>query len=246
MDVRKSEASNILSFLSNNWDKIEEICGKEIIFRVPGISEINGIAYLPLKKIEGILYQKIQNEDFELDNFPDINDASIVISIECHGQRILFTGDSTLSQWMEHKRQMERDNFTNLDVHFLKVPHHGSKDNNTLELYKYFIKEFYPARHLFISTNGISHPHKELFEIINELKLIPHCTNISSSCNKNLLPFKIMPDIPIETRSFLMHYAESQQTPCQGDIVLSLDSSGMDIKSSNNLPCVYNLSPNLS
>ncbi len=41
-------------------------------------------------------------------------------------------------------------------------------------------------------------------------------------------------------RTFLLHYdKESEIIPCQGDIILRIDSSGFEINNSTNMPCVY-------
>lgn len=233
----------LIHYISNNDHKVEEASGKESILRLKGVNWIEFIVYLPLKKIKGVLHQLIINHEYSLNNFPSMNDSSIVICLNCFGKRILLTGDSSISQWSEHKRQMARDGVENLDINFLKVPHHGSKYDNKEELYKYLFNfEKNQEKTIFISANGTIHPDKEMFNLIKKFKLIPYCTNMSRFClPPNVIPYKSMRDVPPPMRTFLINYAEKQQVECQGDVTLSLTDSETNITNSSGMPCVYRI-----
>jgi hypothetical protein len=233
--------AHLICFLNNNESKIQEASGTELIMRFPGIRE-SATIYLPLKKIRGVLQQKIANPDFDPNFFPEMNEASVAFMISCFGRKILFTGDSTHNQWMEHRRVMLRDRGEGfkLKVECLKVPHHGSKHNNKRELYSYFFDKGDNEKHIFVSANGIKHPDKELFNLINEFNLIPHCTNLSPLCLPgNVSQFKQLSSVPEAMRNILLSYAESSARPCQGDIVLKVTPTQMTVTSSTGISCIY-------
>lgn len=230
----------LLHFLTNNDCKVEEVSGKESILRFPGIENFYGRVYLPLKKITGVLHNFIEHYDFDLNHFPRMNDSSIAFCLNCYGHNILLTGDSTLSQWNEHKRQMEWDDIANLNIDFLKVPHHGSKYDNTEKLYKYLLKQEDNPKYVFTSADGIKHPDKELFELIEKLNLRPYCTNLSRFClPPNVLQYKPMSEIPKQMHIFLSNYVESSLIPCQGDIQLSMSNEKIGVTCNTGMPCVY-------
>ncbi len=231
----------LIHYITNNEEKVEEAIGKEQVFRVPELDEFTGTIFLPLAKIKGILQQKIETGNFELDAFPTMNDASIALKIDFLGKKILFTGDSTLPVWLEHKRQMDRDGIDNLDIDFLKVSHHGSRENNTDELYEYIFKNFDTLKHVFVSANGISHPHDEFWMLVSKYNLKPYCTNLSKQCmGKNVEKLIPQDKIPKEFRTFIEKYEiTSLPIPCQGNITLTIDSTGCEIRGSTNVPCIY-------
>lgn len=240
--------THLLKFIKMNKSIIEEGIGPENSLRIPNIQNVIGKIYLPFPKIKGKIFQMIFNGDFDFDLCPDMNDISIAFEIEINGTKVLFSGDSTLSQWNEHKHKMLRDGLTNLGMTIIKAPHHGSKNNNTIELYEYLFHPSVNNRYLLISANGISHPHIELFKIIDKLKIIPACTNISKSCIKsNVGDSTNLNKFPKEFQSFLISY-DIEDTPqeCQGDIKLSIALNEINLSNSTGLPCAYRLAPELS
>ena len=85
----------------------------------------------------------------ELDQSPP-NLSSIVCVAELGGKRMLLTGDALGPKVLE---ELEAAKFLpaggTMDLELLKLPHHGSSRNNTLE----FLKRV-KARHYVISANG--------------------------------------------------------------------------------------------
>lgn len=229
----------LLHYLIKNENDLEEVSGKESILRFPGVN-IEAKVLLPLKKIKGRLQHLIDKGDYDLNNFPEMNDSSIAVKFDCFGYNILLAGDSTKSQWNEHKRFMRRDGIDNMGINILKAPHHGSKHDNDKELYQYLLTESDTKKYLIISANGMQHPDKEIFRLIDEFNLKPYCTNFSANClPPSVIPFKSMPNIPDKMRSHLRHYVEGTPHPCQGDIQLTFSRSGISINNSTGVPCVY-------
>ena len=85
-------------------------------------------------------------EDAEDDGSP-VNQSSVVFIMEANGDKLLFTGDAgreALNQVIKKDILRECKN-----VHFFKVPHHGSKHN----LNNFIISYFHPSVS-YISTDG--------------------------------------------------------------------------------------------
>jgi len=233
----------LLKFLAENGEKVEEIEGKENKLRFARIPDLDCCVYLPIPKIKGEFYSKVFSGDFEIDFFPTMNDLSLAFSIKFPDFQVLFTGDSTSSQWLEHERQMHRDGINNLNCTFVKIPHHGSKYDNKERFYNYILREKYTGKHVFISADGVKHPHKEIFDIISKKSLQPHCTNFSEYC----LPPDFSDDqkfseIPKEMHSFLINYKRTRKImPCKGNIKLSIyeDGKRQSVSNSQNMTCIY-------
>ena len=237
--------SELLKYLNDHPEKVEEAVGKENVFRLAGINgtDFQGRVYLPLPRLKGLIREVIEKGNFELDNFPLMNDMSVAILLECFGKKILLTGDSTFPQWEEHRRMMAHDGVDNLDVVFLKASHHGSRENNNNKLYEYLFKRTEGDRYIFISANGRTHPHDEIFDLINKFNLKPYCTNLSNNCmaTQSIQP-KVLTRIPPVMATFIGNYpfeVNGESVVCQGDICLSLNSVQHDVSYSSALPCVY-------
>lgn len=229
----------LIDYMKKNEDKIEEIEGKESYFRIAGVKHDIGTIFLPLARFKGALRNKILNEDFRLDTFPEMNDMSVAICFNCSSNKILLTGDSTLKQWKEHKKRMAKDGVFNLDVNALKSSHHGSKNNNTEELFDYFLSKESKDKHIFVSANGKSHPHDIIFDLINKYHLTPHCTNLATQCFNALDLYPLDPSL-INAYPFLMNYRmETDPIPCQGDITLKVDATSVEVTHSTSIKCIY-------
>ena len=230
----------ILKFIRQNKDKVEEATGRNNVFQIPGASNLELRAHLPLKGIKGQIHAWFENGS-AYDNFPHLNDSSIALSVRYRGHNLLLTGDSTRSQWEEHRRLSKRDGVVCLEADLLKAPHHGSKDNNNDSVYDYLLN---PEKrcHVFVSSNGRSHPHDEFFALVAARKIQPHCTNLAIQCTApNVERFPPMSGIPAAARAFIEHYdVDSAPIPCQGDITLRIDDQGdLTIANSTNRPCIY-------
>lgn len=236
--------ATLLVYISNNEDKVLEGQGPTQVISLPGGIEVRVL--LPLKKIKGLIHQRLTTGTFELEDFPEMNDSSIALLVapDAH-TKFLFSGDSTIDQWNEHQRHMERGNISNLDVVFHKVSHHGSKHNNASDLYKYLLASGTVAKHVFVSANGRTHPHDEFFNLVTSFQLEPFCTNLASSCTSNNL-HSIGPTVglPAAFQPFLSNYTGDGAIPCQGDITVVLEPGlPPQVFNSTARPCVYQSQP---
>jgi beta-lactamase superfamily II metal-dependent hydrolase len=232
--------ASLIAYITKNDDKVTEATGPESVIHIQGASDLSLRYILPLKKIKGVLHHLITTGSFGLDSFPQMNDASIALLLEYQGYRVLLAGDSTTPQWHEHKRIMARGGISDLDATVLKVPHHGSKHNNTLDVYKYIFGTSLSGKSILISADGRSHPHNELFDLVTKHRLEPYCTNISTRClPENVHTLKPLHQLPPEMLPFVQHY-DVQVAPCacQGDIRVALDSS-LTVSGSTGIGCCY-------
>ncbi len=229
----------LLAFATTNDDKVFEATGPDNRFAFAG-SELVLHFQLPLRSIRGLLHRRIQDDDFDLDYFPEMNDASIAILLEYEGERLLLSADSTLSQWSEHERQIGRRGTTNLSVNVLKVSHHGSKHNTDLRVLNYLFSPTAQPKIALVSANGRSHPHDEFFELVNSLSLQPYCTNLAKQCvPDNVSILTATNKIPTAALPFVQHYQfVTEPIPCQGDITVTVDS-GLQVVGSTGNGCVY-------
>lgn len=244
-----TDLTKLIKFINENCDNgiVEEATGKENILRFSNIGNknIESRIYLPLKKIKGILHKAIVGDKFNVDCFKNDNEMSIVLGINAFGINLLFTGDSTSDQWLEHKRLMNHDGIENLNIQILKASHHGSKHNNNKEIYSYILTpNLEKQKFLIISANGTSHPDKEIFSLITEFSLKPYCTNLSKFCNSPYLLQKDYATFPEEMRLFLSNYKTYNKNfgdnCCFGDIEITIDQSKkITVKTQKNAQCIY-------
>lgn len=73
-----------------------------------------------------------------------VNQASIILRIVVNGQKYLFTGDAAINSFLEIPGYPE----VIRDIFWLKVAHHGSRNNNSNELFKIMTPKY-----AFISGN---------------------------------------------------------------------------------------------
>lgn len=230
----------ILKFIVENEDKIYAAEGPETVLRIQGISEPIGKIYLPLKRIKGQLRQIIEKGDFEIDSFKNMNDASVVMSLEFGSHKLLFGADSTYVQWHEHKRLMARSGVSGLHLNGIKVLHHGSDHNNNEDLYSYLLTTENDKR-AYVSANGKSHPDDVFFELVNKFNLKPYCTNLAKQCmGQNVVSISGISKIPREFRSFISGYdIEDLPVGCQGDITIHLDGTTETVYTSLGNACPF-------
>lgn len=234
--------ARLLHFASNNEHLVEEGAGYNSEIMIPGADDLRMRIYLPVKKMKGLLHQKIIEGNFDLSFFPDMNDASVVLSVEYKDKKILFSADSTLKQWDEQKRLMCNNGITNLGVLISKASHHGSKDNNDNGLFEYQLKTTEEKKYIVVSANGKTHPHVDFFKLIKQFNLTPFCTNLSNLCrDPKIFDITQILQFPKESQFFVKNYSvENQMTACQGDITIEIDNSGkVVIFNSTGISCVY-------
>ncbi len=243
----KSLAVLLRYIAQHDASRVMEAGGPEQVLRIPSAhNSLKAYIYLPLKKIKGVLHNKIERNDFNLDSFPEMNDASVVVVIDIFGHRLLFGGDSTAPQWREHRRHMKRDGVKNLGVNIIKAPHHGSDRNNPEDIFKYFFHRPNcrdPNIFTLISADGRTHPHKAFLERVGEWKLKPLCTNYSRHClTDKITSIEGLASIPLEARPFLKQYEkEEAPIPCLGNIELRVSKDGITWTGERKRICPYRL-----
>lgn len=111
------------------------------------------------------LKEFVENDKFEEDSaFP--NGSSIAFILTYNDKNLLFLGDAHPSIIVEGLQKFEFSPENPLEAELVKISHHGSRGNTSVELLKYL-----KSRNYIISTNGRKdqHPHKQfLARLINE------------------------------------------------------------------------------
>lgn len=108
---------------------------------------------VPITSSEETCIESLSNVNFEDDNSLP-NKSSLSFLIESNGKRLLYLSDcdaKMVTSWLDDLE------LKNIEVDAVKISHHGSKNNTSLELLKRIVCNKY-----LISTNGKSHGHPDL------------------------------------------------------------------------------------
>ncbi|GIW23414.1 MAG: hypothetical protein KatS3mg068_2421 [Candidatus Sericytochromatia bacterium] len=102
----------------------------------------------------------------------DINNSSIVAKLRYNNVSFLFTGDIE----NEIEEQLLRDNI-NISSDILKIAHHGSRHSSSEE----FLKKVNPSIAIISCglNNSYGHPHKQLLNRLNRLKIQYYRTDLN-------------------------------------------------------------------
>jgi hypothetical protein len=142
---------------------------------------------------------------FDDDSIPNL--SSIVILAECGGKRVLLTGDARGDYLVESLERAGLEFTFDEPLDVLKVPHHGSARNMTVETFAAT-----PARHYVISADGKhGNPDLELLRMLLEAReghddFTLHFTNAAMT---EKLDDGTTRDVGEEVRALL---SEAQQT----------------------------------
>ncbi|MBP6979371.1 MAG: hypothetical protein KBB71_13785, partial [Lentimicrobiaceae bacterium] len=100
---------------------------------------------------------KMADEDFKEDTSP-ANGSSIILLAEYEDKKVLFTGDALPGNIIDGLKRLPGYEGRRTYVDAFKVPHHGSKNNNSNELY-----QAVDCPRFLVSTNGdkFGHPDDE-------------------------------------------------------------------------------------
>ena len=124
------------------------------------------ITYFPVKQVltnyEEFPY-KIGNllfENFNIYNFNDSNDRSLVLMLNFYGNKFLFMGDTS-----KDVEEVIMKDF-NVDADYIKLGHHGSKTSTGEE----FIRAVSPKEAIISCglDNYYGHPNKEVLDILEK------------------------------------------------------------------------------
>jgi beta-lactamase superfamily II metal-dependent hydrolase len=148
-----------LTLLSPTWDKLEklrEAWDKELLEKnlVRGEMFSDDEAVLGKKGFLGEELDVLAAVEFEQDPRP-ANGSSIAFLAEYDGVRVLFGADAHPSVLLESAARAPFDG-TPVPLHAFKLPHHGSRNNVSIEML-----EMFPADHYLVSTDGSRHDHPD-------------------------------------------------------------------------------------
>lgn len=124
------------------------------------------ITYFPVKQVltsyDEFPY-KIGNllfENFNIYNFSDSNDRSLVLMLNFYGNKFLFMGDAS-----KDVEEVIMKDF-NVDADYIKLGHHGSKTSTGEE----FIRAVSPKEAIISCSlnNYYGHPNKEVLDILEK------------------------------------------------------------------------------
>ena len=198
-----------------------------------------GKVLLPMKKFDQKIIQLIDSSKNKLDVFSSINDSSIAILFSFLGLKLLFCGDSEKISWHILKGKMRNRKPDKLQIDFLKIAHHGSKYNTDAEILNFFFdKEKTGPKYVAISGDGNKHPAKELLADIEELQLLPFCTNLSKHCVPKIKSL-VSANISNYFTEFLANYDIVSTNPCQGNITVCIENNSLTVESELNNFCPY-------
>lgn len=101
---------------------------------------------------------------FEGDNSPDPNDVSVQSLVKFGEFTALLTGDIGENMSSEVLKY-----FPNIQVNYIKIPHHGSKYG----MVESYLRKFVPDIAVISSgkNNSYGHPTKEILKILNDKKI---------------------------------------------------------------------------
>ncbi len=114
-------------------------------------------------------YFQSENYNIYVEESDDENSSSLVYQFDIYGVKFLFLGDISIENTM---RIIEENN---IESDFVKISHHGSKNNTTTEI----LENINPYNTIIsVGRNNLyGHPHDEVVEIINEYSVENYQTN---------------------------------------------------------------------
>ena len=154
-----------------NYFKKKEVYKLDVVIITHNDFDHNGalnslITYFPVKQVltsyDEFPY-KIGNllfENFNIYNFSDSNDRSLVLMLNFYGNKFLFMGDAS----KDVEEVIVKD--FNVDADYIKLGHHGSKTSTGEE----FIRAVSPKEAIISCglNNYYGHPNKEVLDILEK------------------------------------------------------------------------------
>ena len=154
-----------------NYFKKKEVYKLDVVIITHDDFDHNGalnslINYFPVKQVltsyDEFPY-KIGNllfENFNIYNFSDSNDRSLVLMLNFYGNKFLFMGDAS-----KDVEEVIMKDF-NVDADYIKLGHHGSKTSTGEE----FIRAVSPKEAIISCglNNYYGHPNKEVLDILEK------------------------------------------------------------------------------
>jgi len=235
--------AKIIAWIVGHQDKVEELSGpRRLVALLPGL---DAAVVLPTARIKGVIHRHLEDEGDDVELFADDhNDTSIALTLDFADTIVALCGDATLSQWRLSRRICERDEISRLSARVIKAPHHGSKHNNTDEVYDFLEPEGAEKSVVLVSASGQVRPQVEFFRMVSRRRLLPYCTGLSACCMpENVVSMRGLQSLPPAMRAFVANYETAERpVACQGDIRVRLSrGKPPSISTSVASPCIYRM-----
>lgn len=117
--------------------------------------------------------------DEKNDASPENLSATVIECIDSEGKRYILTSDAGVESFDD----MEKNGFTTENLHFVQLPHHGSRRNISTR----WICNFSPKMFIVSAEGNAKHPRKAVISCIK--KNIQNCTIFSTHKGKSTLSF---------------------------------------------------------
>lgn len=194
-----------------------------------GFDDVEFYVLLPTSRSKGKYFEMIESGSHEIVevNNPAINKLSIAFYIKYKDNEVVLAGDGHHTCWNEHIRKCGTRWSLSSDA--VKLPHHGSRHDNTVKILNHLYSSNERKQYAMISANGSKHPHQETLQRLSEKNIHPYCTNLSRFCGKATVPNREkFREIDPKVANMVINNLETQADilPCQGDICISIDNSG--------------------
>jgi len=225
---------------AKNW---EEPTGFMTPIAPAGFNNVQFYVLLPSAKARGKYDKMVKSgkNDIAHVNNNSLNQLSMAFCLKYRGNEIVLAGDGAQVCWNEHiiKCSSTRNEISSNAV---KLPHHGSNNDNTEKILNHFYAKT-DEKYAVLSANGNKHPHPSTLRRLKNMKIDPYCTNLSSICQQTLVTNReILDEIEPKLRNSIINNLTNHHTttPCQGDVKVSIDDSGvMDISSQTGNACPF-------
>lgn len=170
-----------------------------------------------------------------------VNELSLGLAIDYGGNRVLLCGDGTVDKITNITSRPASRNM--IAARFVKLPHHGSRHNNTATvLDRLFIDADDRPRMAIISAQGTKHPDAEVLQRLRQMGVKPYCTGLARMCLQ--APQISLPSSANVFEPGLSSLIDGARdvnaigSACQGDIMLRLFGNGQfDIHRSTGVAC---------
>lgn len=194
-----------------------------------GISGFLGVEFygiMPPKRMRGQVAQTVLNMGpvASLNN----NEISAGILIKYAGRTVVLGGDAVDANWEWHRKYRKKIN-ANIESDVVKLPHHGSRADNSAETLSDFFSGK-PNSVAIISANGRSHPDIETLTLLDALPCSRLCTSLFNPNERALKRIYNNEALSKRLKHYLNVYTDpvvAQSQPCKGDICVSISPKGV-------------------
>jgi beta-lactamase superfamily II metal-dependent hydrolase len=223
---RHVEFMQIIQFAYQNLrDCWLDIAGDYNKIGFPGFPATEFYSVMPPLRAKGDFVKNLLEGDPERTQTIDKNDLSSAIVVRHAGKSVLLCADAPGEFWEEHVRYRQRAR-VDLSSSVVKLPHHGSKYDNTRKGLEGVFGTDNPVA--IVSADGRRHPDIETFGLLDALGVRRYCTGAFRPAVR-IKSISASLDVSTNLNYYLKVYAdvlEEEQGSCCGDIVVEIDDLG--------------------